>query len=133
MHRPQRDVLDHNPDCVLVQFGLNDASCGYTPEEFGKDIEGIIRGIREQTSFEIVLVASVCLETEKANLFVEGYYGQLQKMAALHGLPLAQVHVYWRNKISGGVRFGDLVKADRVNPVSHAYRFMAEAIMELLL
>ncbi len=132
LHRLRKDVLTCNPDCVFVQFALNDAFCGYTPEGFRDNIEGIIRGIREQSS-EIVLVTSVCLENEGDNAHVERYYRQLEEMAALQGLPLAQVHVYWKNKISEGVRFDDLVQADRVHPVSHGYRFMAEAIMELFL
>ncbi|TFG93772.1 MAG: hypothetical protein E4H15_00405 [Syntrophobacterales bacterium] len=47
------------------------------------------------------------------------------------GLPLAQVHVYWNDKISEGTRFDDLVQTDRVHPVSQGYRIMAEAIMKL--
>ncbi len=133
LHRLRRDVLTYNPDCVFVQFALNDAFCGYTPEEFRNNIGEIIRGIGENASSEIILMTSVCLENKRENERVEKYYRQLEEMAALHGLPLAQVHVYWRNKISGGVRFDDLVQADRVHPVSHGYRFMAEAIMELFL
>lgn len=30
-----------------------------------------------------------------------------------------------------GVRFDDLVQADRVHPVSQGYRIMAEAVMQL--
>jgi len=133
LYRLRRDVLTCNPDCVFVQFALNDAFCGYTPEEFRNNIGEIIRGIGENTSSEIILMTSVCLENKRENERVEKYYRQLEEMAALNGLPLAQVHVYWKNKISEGVRFDDLVQADRIHPVSHGYRFMAEAIMVLFL
>jgi len=132
LHRLQRDVLYHNPDCVFVQFGLNDAFSGYTPEEFRNSIEMIIKRIGENTGSEIVLVTSVCLENWRDNALVERYYGQLEELASLYGLPLAGVHIFWKDKISQGFQFDDLVQADRVHPVSHGYRFMAEAIMELL-
>ncbi|MBW2544361.1 MAG: hypothetical protein JRD43_02585 [Deltaproteobacteria bacterium] len=133
LHRLQRDVLDRNPDCVFVQFGLNDAFSGYTPEEFRSNIEMIIKRTGENTASEIVLVTSVCLENRKDNTHVKKYYDQLEELADLHRLPLVKVHVYWEDRISEGSRFDDLVQADRVHPVSQGYRFMAEAIMELLL
>ncbi len=133
LHRLQRDVLYRNPDCVFVQFGLNDAFSGYTPEEFRSNIEIIIKEIRENTASEIVLVTSVCLENRKDNKHVKKYYDQLEELADLHRLPLAKVHVYWEGRISEGSRFDDLVQADRVHPVSEGYRFMAEAVMELFL
>ena len=132
LHRLQKDVLHRNPDCVFVQFGLNDAFSGYTPEEFRNNIEMIITEIGENTGSEIVLVTSVCLGNRGDNALVERYYGQLEKLADLYGLPLAKVHMYWKDKISQGFQFNDLVQADHVHPVSHGYRFMAEAIMELL-
>ena len=51
----------------------------------------------------------------------------------LHRLPLAQVHSYWKGKLSEGGRFDDLVQTDRVHPTSQGYRFMAEAIMGVFL
>lgn len=131
LRRLQRDVLDRNPDCVFVQFGINDAFSGYTPKEFRDSIEKIIEEIRENTDSEIVLVTSVCLENRKDNAHVKKYYDQIEELADLHGLSLAKVHVYWEDRISEGIRFDDLVQADRVHPVSQGYRFMAEAVMEL--
>ena len=133
LHRLQRDILDRNPDCVFVQFGLNDAFSGYTPKDFRNNIEMIIKRTGENTSSEIVLVTSVCLENRKDNAHVGKYYDQLEELADLHRLPLAKVHMYWEDRISEGIRFSDLVQADRVHPVSQGYRFMAEAIMELFL
>ncbi len=132
LHRLRRDVLCRNPDCVFVQFGLNDAFSGYTPEEFRNNIEMIIAGIRENTDSEIVLVTSVCLGNQRDNTLVERYYAQLEELADLYGLPLVRVHRYWKDRISQGFQFSDLVQADHVHPVSHGYKFMAEAIMELL-
>ncbi|MCD6486244.1 MAG: hypothetical protein J7K35_02805 [Syntrophobacterales bacterium] len=132
LHRLQRDVLCCNPDCIFVQFGLNDAFSGCTPEEFRNSIEQIIKKTGKNTGSEIVLVTSVSLGNRRDNTLVERYYDQLEELANLHRLPLVKVHMYWKDRISEGIRFGDLVQADQVHPVSHGYRFMAEAVMELL-
>jgi len=131
LHRLQRDVLSRNPDCVFVQFGLNDAFSGYSTEEFRDSIETIITRIRENTRSEIVIMTSVCLGNRRDDAFVGRYYAQLEGLADLYDLPLARVHVYWKDKISIGYPFSTLVQSDQVHPVSDGYRFMAEAIMEL--
>jgi len=131
LYRLRRDVLDHNPDCVFVQFGINDAFSGYTPEEFRNNIEIIIKRIAENTSSEIVLMTSICLGNQRDNALVERYYGQLEELAGLYGLSLVKVHMYWKDRISQGFQFSNLVQADHVHPVSHGYSFMAEAVMEL--
>jgi len=133
LYRLQRDVLKHNPDCVLVQFGINDAFSGYPPEEFRDNIAKIVSGIKENTVAEMVLVTSVCLENKNDNTRVKRYYGQLEQLADRQGLPLVKVHEYWEDRISEGSRFDDLVQSDRVHPVSLGYRFMAEAVMELFI
>jgi len=58
LHRLRADVLDHNPDCVLIQFALNDAFCGYGVEQFGQYVQWMVDQIREDGDAEIVLVTS---------------------------------------------------------------------------
>lgn len=129
--RLQRDVLSYDPDCVLVQFALNDAFSGVTPEGFGKTLEEIIRSIEEESEAEIVLVTSVCLDSDRENLFIERYYGEMERLSRVYRCPLARVHEKWKQKISGGVPFYRLVQSDGVHPTSEGYRYMAEAVGDL--
>lgn len=130
-HRLRGDVLRYEPDCVLVQFALNDAFSGYSPEQFKGNIEEIINGIKESSSSEIVLVSSVCLGSDRENAFIEVFYSQLEELAQCYQLPVARVHEYWKKKISEGVDFENLVQSDFVHPTSEGYRLMAEAVMEV--
>ena len=47
---------------MLVEFALNDAFCGYSPELFGRNIQEMIAGIRKNTQAEVVLVTAVWLD-----------------------------------------------------------------------
>lgn len=132
LNRLQKDVLSRNPDCVFVQFGINDAFSGYTPEAFRNNIELIIKRIMGSTDSEIILVTSVCLGNREDNMLLERYYEKLEELAGLYELPLAQVHTYWKTRISQGLRFDDLVQSDHVHPLSNGYRLMAEEIMKPL-
>lgn len=131
LSRLEGDVLHRSPDCIFVQFGLNDAFSGCSPEEFRDHVEMIIKRIRENTHSEIVIMTSVCLGNRRDDTMVEKYYAQLEELADLYGLPLVRVHMYWKEKISRGCPFNTLVQSDQVHPVSDGYRLMAEAIMEL--
>jgi len=131
LHRLRRDVLSYDPDCVLLQFALNDAFCGETPEGFGKTMEEIIRAIEEESEAEIALITSVCLGGDRENLFIEKYYSELERLSRTYRCSLARVHETWKRKISGGVPFSRLVQSDGVHPTSEGYRYMAEAVMDL--
>ena len=55
MERFQKDVIDHNPDLVVISYGLNDMRAGMTPEEFQKELLYIVKKIQECINPVIVL------------------------------------------------------------------------------
>lgn len=130
LHRLERDVLALHPDCVFVQFALNDAFSGYSPQEYKGNIELIIKKIRDTSNADIILITSGCLSDDCQNDLIGTYYDKLDELAREFGLPIAKVHEYWKSKISGGIAFGDLTLFDRAHPNEKGYRLMAEVIME---
>ena len=133
LDRIDTDVFFYDPDCVLVEFALNDAFCGYSPELFGRNIQEMIAGIRKNTKAEVVLVTAVWLDDPGSYDFIEkSFYGKLEEMAEKFGLPVARVHERWRRQVfSGAVDFQALVQFDGVHPTVEGYRLMAEAVMEV--
>jgi len=125
-------VYFYNPDCVLLEFALNDAFCGFSPELFGRNIQEMIAGIRNTTEAEIVLVTAVWLDDPTSYDFVEkSFYGKLEEMAQKFGLAVARVHDHWRLQVtSGAVEFQELVQFDGVHPTVVGYKLMAEAVMD---
>ena len=131
LNRLRRDVLDANPDLVLIQFALNDAYLGYPIERFKNNILGIIHGIQNERDAEILLVSSDLVNNEHDNRMTEEFYVKLEEVAQSETLPIARVHEYWRKKINDGVDHSSLVQYDQDHPTVEGYQLMAQAIMEL--
>jgi len=132
LQRLERDVLALHPDCVFVQFALNDAFSGYSPDEYEGYVEAIIRGIREGSPADILLITSVCLSDARQDDIVTTFYDRLDELAQRHDLPIVRVHEYWKSTMAAGTAFGDLTLPDGAHPNERGYRLMAEAIMASL-
>lgn len=59
--RLERDVLSHDPDLVIVSFGLNDMKNGVPPEGFRRNMSAIIDGGRASGA-EVVLLTTTRLQ-----------------------------------------------------------------------
>lgn len=131
LYRLKWDVLHYHPDCVFIQYAINDAFSGYTEQQFKRSIKGIIDAIREEGDADMILVTSGYIGDNKDNRRVEGYYRQLEDLGEDYRLPVVRTHEYWKKKIREGVLFGSLVQYDGVHPTEKGYRLMAEAVMNL--
>jgi acyl-CoA thioesterase I len=129
-YRLRGDVLDHDPDLVFIQFGLNDAFSGVPPGRFEAAVQSIIDGVRSDTDAEILLITSVPVVYERMDEIADEFYGRLEAVAGRENLPIARVHRYWMRKVDEGLEFRSLVQSDQVHPTVEGYRLMAEAIME---
>ncbi|MCX7634388.1 MAG: hypothetical protein N2Z74_01420, partial [Syntrophales bacterium] len=72
------------------------------------------------------------LEDEREYAFIKAYYDPLGALGEQYGLAVARTDLYWKAAVEGGVDFGTLVQYDLVHPTSLGYRYMAQAIMDLL-
>ena len=132
LHRLDPDVFFYNPDCVLVQFALNDAFVGYTPDDYRLNMETIISEILGNTKAEIVLVTSSYIGENEWNQIIEkSFYGSLENLARTYHLSVAPVHEHWKRRVREGIDLGELVQFDGVHPTVMGYKLMAEAVMEI--
>jgi acyl-CoA thioesterase I len=131
LYRLMGDVLYYNPDCVFIQYAINDAFSGFTEQQFKKNIKGIIEKIKENANTDIILITSGYIGDNADNHRVEGYYQQLTGLGEDYCIPVAQVHEYWKKKIADGIPFESLVQYDGVHPTEEGYMLMAEAVMKL--
>jgi acyl-CoA thioesterase-1 len=131
LYRLREDVIAYSPDCVLIQFALNDSAIGISADDYGSNVQKIIEQIMNDTQAEIVLVTSICLGNTSENEAANRFYRELDDRARENGLPIARVHEYWKRKIQEGTEFRKLVQFDLVHPTVEGYRLMAEAVMEV--
>jgi acyl-CoA thioesterase-1 len=131
LYRLAGDVLYYNPDCVFIQYALNDAFSGFTEQQFKKNIKGIIEKTNENANTDIILITSCYIGDNDDNRHIEKYYHQLTSLGEDYHIPVALVHEYWKEKIREGIRLESLVQYDGVHPTEGGYRLMAEAVMKL--
>jgi lysophospholipase L1-like esterase len=131
LYRMKWDVLRYNPDCVFIQYALNDAFSGFTEQQFKRSIKGIIDNVRDNGDTDIVLITSVYIGDNDENRLVEGYYRQLEALGNEYRIPVVLTHEYWKKKIREGIVFGTLVQYDGVHPTEEGYLLMAEAVMSI--
>ena len=129
--RLKRDVLRDRADLVLVQFGLNDAYTGFSPDEFESNLERIISELKSSFDPEIVLLTSVYIKMPEYRLVLQ-YYDRIERLAEKYKLSLVKVHRYWEDRVGAGTDFYKLVQADGVHPTEEGYRLFAESVMEIL-
>lgn len=131
LRRTESDVIRLLPDLVFIQFALNDAYTGFSPADFQKNIESIILKIRENSDTEIALITSVAILNPEENKIAEEFYTKIYECGERYNLPVAEVHKYWKEKISSGIRHSILVQSDGIHPTEKGYELMAEAVFML--
>lgn len=129
--RLARDVISDMPDCVLVQFALNDLFSGYVPDEFASHIERIVDRIVGEIDADVVIVSSVPLAPLQDEDAATPYYDILARIASKRHLTFAAVHSYWQEYCRRGNDCRSLVMIDGVHPTVKGYRIMAEAVMQV--
>jgi lysophospholipase L1-like esterase len=131
LYRLSGEVLDRDPDAVLVQFALNDAFMGVQAGTFYDQVAHIVQSIERETEAETVLVTSVFIRDQAEYGLAMKFYDALEKLAAREKLPLARVHRHWEDAIARGADHAGLVQWDGVHPTVEGYRLMAEAVFAL--
>ena len=131
LYRLRYDILEYDPDCVLIQYAINDAFMGYTSRQFRSTIQEIIEEIQADGDADIILVTSSFIGDNADAEIIGEFYRQLEELGGVFGLPVAMVHEYWKKRIDDGVDYRTLVQYDMVHPTEVGYRFMAEAILAL--
>ncbi len=127
--RMKRDVIHDRAELVLVQFGLNDAYTGFSPDEFETNIERIIRELQSSFNPEVVLVTSVYLKMPEYGRVLQ-YYDRIMRLGEKYSLSVAPVHKYWEKRVAEGADFYKLVQGDGVHPTEEGYRLFAQGLME---
>ena len=127
--RIQKHVIDEKPNLVLIQFALNDALSGFTPQDFYDTMKHIVSSV-EETQAEILLLTSPLIYDEFMMKLARPYYDKIVSLGNERSIVVARVDKYWEEQINAGVKHKSLVQADLAHPTDAGHRLMAEAVMQ---
>ena len=86
--RRLKNLLRHNPDLVIVQFGANDMYIGLSPEEVRDSLEKIIDMCREGKAL-VLLSGILSLQTADDD-YNQKFHRVFEEVAASRDVPLLQ-------------------------------------------
>jgi acyl-CoA thioesterase-1 len=129
MDRVPRDITRHQPDLVLVAFGLNDCLGGLEAlEGFGNTLRELVTGVRKNTEADVVLMTPPFMATRRNNRIhaehhdcadgiilrqndgtLARYAEAIREIAHEKETALADVHAEWGRLQEGGVDTDSLI------------------------
>lgn len=132
IYRLQRDVLDHVPDLVTVNFGVNDAFSWVSVEKFGSNLEEMVDAIRENGCSRIVLVSSEVIPEPNAEKKVLPYWEKMRQVAERMGVVYADANGRWRKLLEEGTDQWSLIIPGDMHPNEEGHRVIADAVFEAI-
>lgn len=153
LKRVERDVLRHDPDLVIVCFGLND--CGSGMDGIGDYIsalEGIFKAVREHGAELIFMTPNTCADhlsdfvTDK--MFTEwvkeinriqndgvldAYIGAAKELCAKMGVTVCDCYAKWKKLRAAGVDTTNLLANYHNHPARDMHYLFAVSLLETIL
>ena len=102
LERYREDVIQHNPDLVLIAYGINDARCGTPIEDFIEDMDMMIGDIKKRTLGIIIIVSTYFMTGFKMHGDVWGH------------ADINNIHLY-NDRLKECARENDLLYVDVFN------------------
>lgn len=94
LERLRRDVLDHQPDLVLIAFGLNDMKNGVSLSRFKEDLSAILGEVAANGAQPVLLTTTRLQRGTSmlARLNPAPYNESIRTLAEERGIPLVDVN-----------------------------------------
>ncbi len=133
VYRFASSVIANDADVVLFLEGSNDAIFQVSPTEFKLSLQKIanIAASLERTLIFQTLPLSCCNHSG-TRLFTTSYSGQVQQVAAQHGLTVIELESAWNTECPQETSCSLLNTPEGLHPNSDGYDFMAELVATTL-
>jgi len=132
VYRLQTDVLDHDPDLVTVNFGVNDAFSWVSAEKFGSNLTGMVEAIRENGCPRIVLVSSEVIPEPQAERQMLPYWEKMRQVAGETGAVYADANASWQSLLDAGTDQWTLIIPGDMHPNEEGHRIIADAVYQAM-
>ena len=153
LNRLQQDVLQYNPDLILIEFGLNDSGGGLGGvEHFKINIQKMINEIKANTKSDIILLTPNYMATsDNPNVYEEhrkrnwpeqfakiqnsgilsAYALGIREIGVLNKVPIADIYTQWEG-LSGKINTNTLLCNGLNHPNEDGHLLMANTIMDII-
>jgi acyl-CoA thioesterase I len=153
LKRLERDVIRHDPDLIVVAFGLNAAAQGGLEgvRQFKTDLNHLLERIDRDTKAQVLLVTpSFTLKrvSERIHpeelIYVPGllplqgggvvaaYAAAIRQVGAARGLPVADVYAAWETFERAGVDTDAMLSNGLNHPTGEAHAITADLLFDLI-
>lgn len=132
LYRLGRDVLDQRPDLVTINFGVNDAFSGISPEQFADNLREMVSRIRGAGCEWTLLLSCEAIPDQWAERQVLPYWGAMNAVAEETGCVYADVHGHWLRELEGGRSESELIIPGDLHPSEEGHRLIAEAVFQAM-
>lgn len=137
LRRVTIDVTAHNPDYVVIAFGLNDCqNTSMTPQVFRKNINNMLALAPMKTRI-ILATSNTFLDTGQSirknmNDVLDIYMEELRKISREEKLTLIDVNTAWKNQIRQDQRHMESLYNDPTHPSPAGHKLIYETYMDVL-
>lgn len=153
LQRVDRDVVRHQPDLVLVAFGLNDAGGGGSDgiTRYAEDIRSIVNRIRAECEADIILLTPNMMPTRESDAVPECYkhltpaFIHLQNDGILatyartlceigqdSHVAVADIYSAWTQLAASGIDTTAMLANGLNHPNAEGHRLAADVIMQVI-
>jgi len=133
LDRVERDVVSHNPDLVIVCFGLNDCCGGpaYLPA-FRHALDKMIDQISACPTADIVLLTPNPIQNQDGDQFcLADYVSEIRDVAHQKHVALADAYLAWQQQLKEGVPAEALLTGGTNRPNARGHLILAETLIRL--
>ena len=152
LDRLERDVIRHQPDLVLIGFGLNDSSMGLEGvEAFKRDLRAGVERIARETQAAVVLLTpnQMCYEESdripgawhhvfealrerQVSGVLAAYDNAIREVGAETGALVADVYAEWERRRTAGKNTDAMLANGLNHPTREGHRLAADQISRVI-
>ena len=153
LERLERDVIRHDPDLLIVAFGLNDAAHGGLEgvPQFKSDLNRLLERVEAGTGAQVLLVTpSFTLQQVSDRVhpdelvyvtgllplqrggIVAAYATAIRQIGLARHLPVADVYAAWERAALRGVNTDNWLSNGLNHPTGEAHAVTADLLFELI-
>jgi acyl-CoA thioesterase I len=153
LKRLERDAIRHDPDLIVVAFGLNDAAHGGLEgvRQFKTELNSLLERVGRETNAQVLLITpSFTLKRVSDRIHPEeliyvpgllplqgggvvaAYATAIRQVGAARGLPVADVYAAWETLERAGVDTDAMLANGLNHPTGEAHAITADLLFDLI-